>query len=294
LAQLLSGETAVSTKEALGIVSAWPKPGKQEQRSLGAFAVFYDLLRLVWMHEWAHALCGHAAVAKSTMGLAQMHEFSAARQEARPVPEVGGYPANEVLQAMEIHADEFAVRYLVGAILWGSDPVGDLAGPHINLVERLVIFNLACCVFAVIWSSAEQRYQPGLTYYPPRPPLASNDPEPLYVTFPTSHPPAALRYMRFRDFQGDLTLRFASQNPGAAPLSAQVDAHSFLLLDELADLDPRFYQLRVDTPSISKTPEVKRLIAYEERLLEIGTALTPLLERACFVPTADPTAEREP
>ena len=128
-----------------------------------------------------------------------------------------------------------------------------------------MIFNLACCVFAVIWSSAEQRYQPGLTFYPTRPPLASNDPEPLFVTFPTSHPPAALRYMRFRDFQGDLTLRFASHNPGAAPLSAQVDAHSFLLLDELADLDPRFYQLRVHTPGISKTPEVKRLIAYEER-----------------------------
>ena len=121
LAQLLSGEAAVSTKEALGIVAAWPKPGKQEQRSLGAFAVFYDLLRLVWMHEWAHAIRGHAAVAKNTLGLARMHEFSAARQEARLVPEVG-YPANEVLQAMELHADEVAVRHSVSDILWVQIP----------------------------------------------------------------------------------------------------------------------------------------------------------------------------
>lgn len=291
LTQLLSGEIAVSQPEALEIVAEWPAAGTSgAQVPLGAFALFYDLLRLVWLHEWAHALCGHAAVAKQSLGLQRLHEFSAERA-GNALVDGFGYPRNEVFQAMEMHADEFATRYCVGEILWGRDPIGMLAGPDINLTERLVIFNLACSVFAVIWASAEQRYQPGMTFYPPRPPLASDQPEPLFVPFPTTHPPAAFRYMRFRNFEQDLSGQFARRNRGAEQLAFQVDARSFLILNDLAALDPRFYQLKIDSPGPSMTPEVKRLIHYETYLLEILEALAPLLEKAGFVPTVDPSTQ---
>jgi hypothetical protein len=291
LGQLLNGDVEVSEAEALKIVADWPAADtRAAQLTLGAFALFYDLLRLVWLHEWAHALCGHAVLAQEQLGLLRLHEFAAER-ESRELVDGLGFPRHEVLQALELHADEFATRYCVGELLWGRDPVGDLAGPSINLVERVVIFNLACCVFAVIWTSAEQRYQPGMSFYPERPPLSSDEPEPLYVTYPTSHPPAALRYMRFRDFQRDLAAQFAKSTPGAATLGGAIDGHSLRVLNELAELDPRFYRLLYNTPGPAKTPETKRLIAYEAHLLKIGAALTPLLAQAAFLPTANPRAE---
>src|SRR5437773_1327983 len=183
------------------------------------------------------------------------------------------------MQALELHADEFATRYCVGELLWGHDSVGDLAGPDINLVERLVIFSLACCVFGVMWASAEQRYQPGMSFYPKRAPLDSDEPETLYALYPTSQAPAALRYMRFREFQGDLAMQYAMRKPGATTLGVAIDSPSRLVLYELAKLDPRFYRLLADTPGISKTPEVKRLIAYEAHLLKIGAALRPGWDR---------------
>jgi hypothetical protein len=96
--------------------------------------------------------------------------------------------------------------------------------------------------------------------------------------------------MRFRDFQGDLVMQYAMRNPNAFALGVAIDSPSRLMLYELAKLDQRFYQLLVDTPGLAKTPELKRLIAYEAHLLEIGVALTSGLEQAGFVPTADPLA----
>ena len=97
--------------------------------------------------------------------------------------------------------------------------------------------------------------------------------------------------MRFRDLQNDLAMQYEMRNPGAATLGIAVDSPSFLMLYELAKLDPRFYGLLSDTPGVAKTPEVKRLMAYEAHLLKIGAALTPQLEQAGFRPTADPRAE---
>jgi len=291
LAALLSGDAEVSPAEAREIVAGWPAPGTRgAQIPLGAFALFHDLLRLVWLHEWAHALCGHAALVRDSLGLVRLHEFAADRAGNELVAGLG-WPRHEVLQSIELHADEFATRYCVGQLLSGQDTVGELAGPSINLVERLVIFNLACCVFAVMWAEAEQRWQPGISFYPPRPSLDSDRPEPLYVSYPTSHPPAALRYMRFRDFQQEQVMQYALRNPKAATLGPAIDGHSFLMLEALAPLHPRFWRLRDDTPGPARTPEVGRLIAYETHLLKIGRALAPLLEKTGYVPTADPYAE---
>lgn len=287
LAALLQGNAAVSEAEALAIVAAWPGADTQgAQIGLGAFALFYDLLRLVWLHEWAHALCGHVALAQEQLGLARLHEFAAER-ESDATMDGFGFPRYEVLQTLEMHADEFATRYCVGEILWGTDPMGDLAGPSINLIERLVVFNLACCVFAVMWADAERHFLPGETLYPTR---EQQDEGLLFVTTKTSHPPAPLRYLRFRGFERDLVVHYAQHNPSAAQLPLWVDARSFGLLDPLSQLDPRFYGLRAETPVVARTPDMSRLEAYEAHLLEVATALRPQLERCGFVPTVDPRA----
>ncbi len=289
LSKLIQGDAEVSDSEAQDIVSHWPAADTQNaQLALGEYAIFYDLIRLIWLHEWAHALCGHVSFVSSALHIAQLHEFSAERVGEQVVENLG-YPRNDVLQALEIHADEFAVNYCVGEILWGEDPIGTIAGPQINLVERLLIFNIACCVFAVMWSLAEQRFLPGMSFYPPRQDIMSDKPDPMFVTLKTTHPPAVLRYLRFRDFQRDRTFEYAQQSDPR--LSSLVDGASMLALEDLGSINRHFYELKGMTPVAATTPEMRRLEAYEAYLLKIGTKLHPWLSEMCFLPTFDPYKE---
>jgi hypothetical protein len=283
LLQLLHDDAPVPTDWVTRAVAAWPDARTRGlQTRLGGFALFYDLLRLVWLHEWAHALCGHATFAREQLGLARLHEFSAERM-ADATDAVSGLPRHEVMQALEMHADEFALRYCVGEITAGNDPVAEIAGPRIDLLERLSIFNLACCVFAVMWSSAEQRLLPELTFYLPRAQRERGE-GPHFVPYRSSHPPAALRYLRFRNLQRNLLEAWSGSEPRAAALRSSVDAHSFLMLNDLAGLDPSFADLKKNTPGVAATPETDLLADYEEHLVSIGGALAPALCECGFLP----------
>ena len=286
LAGLLDGTIDVSEAEAVRIAGAWPDAATlSADIELGEYALFYDLIRLVWLHEWAHALCGHVAASAGALQLTQLPEFSKARAENVPLGATG-YSRLEILQALEMHADEFATRYCVQQLLWGVDPIGQLAGPKVDLIDRLLIFNVACCVFAVVWALAEQRYSPGMSFYPPALPLTSNEPDPLFTVIKASHPPAALRYLRFRDFQRDLAAQYGG---GGSHLSPMVDAVSFGFIDTLGQANPHFFDLQNKTPMLVKTPTHKRLIAYETHLLGLDPILSPLLVRGGFVPTRQPS-----
>lgn len=285
LAGLLAGDTPVSEAELLAIVSRWPDPASLAiQRPLGGCALFYDMLRLVWMHELAHALCGHVAFAQDRLGLQQLHEFSVERLQD-PTALSLGTPRHEWLQTLEVHADEFAARYCVGQMLAGSDPVNEMMGPRIDLAQRQAVFNLACCLFAVMWSDAERRYMPHVSF---RAPLATISPAAsrIHVVTPTSHPPAALRYMRFRGTQQLLCEEFAEGRPeaAAATLGLLVDVASFGLVVELAQLDPAFSSLLITTPLLARTPDMKILEAYEDHLMVLSAALAPELSRSGYVP----------
>lgn len=284
LTELVAGDLDVSQAEADQIVGAWPAANLEgAELPLGAFALFYDLVRLVWAHEWAHALCGHVDVAAEMLGFGRLHEFSSERPVADVVPELG-HPRAEVLQAIESHADEFATRLCVGEILWGHDPVGRLAGPKINLVERMVIFNVACSIFAVVWALQEHRYSGEDSFIPRAADSERGAPDALFVPLRSSHPPAVLRYMRFRDFAGQLGSNYAPElGPAANALTTRY-------IDErLSVMSPHFHHLLYVSPGLAKTPIQKRLIAYERYLLEIGVPLGPLLEANGYVPTVDPT-----
>lgn len=282
LATLLRDDASVSDNQLHAIVLRWPDPGSLAmQRPLDGCALFYDMLRLVWMHELAHALCGHVAFVQERLGMQQLHEFAAERLEDAKAS--SGPPRHELLQTLEVHADDFAARYCVGQMLAGSDPVNEMMGPRIDLGQRQVVFNLACCIFTIMWSEAERRYLPDVSF---RAGISPTGKPHIHTVTPTSHPPAALRYMRFRGTQQSLCEEFSKRRPESAAqtLSLLVDAASFGLVVELAQLDPAFERLLVTTPLLARTPDMKILEAYEDELMELSAMLAPVLARNGYVP----------
>ena len=162
-----------------------------------------------------------------------------------------------------------------------KDPVSAIAGPHVDLASRLVVFNLACCVFAVMWAQAERGGRTGMSYAPTR---EQQDSGLTFRPVDGSHPPADFRYLRFRTTQQRLLDEFHAQEPQAAGLHLKVDAHSFGMLEALARLDPHFGDLRAITPMVAKTPKMQQLADYEDLMLDLGDLLAPWLREAGFVP----------
>jgi hypothetical protein len=279
---LLEGNSKVSESEALEIISNWPSPFGEKQIDLGSYTIFYDMIRLIWLHEWAHALCGHLTFVKMELGLDRLQEFSMERagtDSNKKLP----FPRENVMQALEIHADAFATTYCVNGILQGYDPMATIAGRTINLVDRLFMFNVACCLFTVIWSLAERKFAPEDTFYPP--PSSTT----LSQITKSTHPPAALRYSRFRHFQRELTVKYGFQLGGQyADLNISVDAVSLRFIGTLGEISGYFPSvLLAVTPFIASTPTMKRLDDYEKQLDEIGnTYLRPKLEKLCYLPTS--------
>jgi hypothetical protein len=287
LNRLLEGNLQVSEAEALDIVSRWPSPESQTQTALDSFTIFYDAIRLIWVHEWAHALTGHATLLQEELGLSRLYEFSTERAGDSLYEQ---FPRNEVFQALEVHADEFATRTCIRGILWYSDPVADIAGPFIDLMDRLLHFNVACCIFAIVWALQEKKYSPDDTFRPPLRPLTDEEEGPIFATTTSTHPPAALRYQNFRDFQREITADYRDAQ-GQTHLSATVDAYSFQFVLKLGELSPYFYALEVVTPMIGRTPTAKVLGAYADHLVEVSMAIAPKLEQRYYLPTVDPYAD---
>lgn len=287
---LLEGDVYVSEQEALEIISGWPSPKSQTQTELGGFTIFYDMIRLVWVHEWAHALTGHVVLLNDELGLSKLHEFSTERAGGSLY---GKFTRSEVLQALEAHADEFATRTCIQGILWGHDPVADIAGPRVDLMDRLLLFNIACCVFAITWALAEKKYSPDDTFRPPLKDLTDDTPGPIYALTRSTHPPAVLRYQNFRGFQREISANYRDAQ-GATHLSTMVDAYSYGFVLTLGQLSRYFYGLQVMTPMWARTPTEKVLEAYTNHLVDVSVALSPKLMERYYIPTVDPYAEEEP
>jgi hypothetical protein len=212
---------------------------------IGGFAIFYDLIRMVWVHEWAHVMLGHTGFARNVMGLTQLREHSAGRVEAAKET-FEGHPLAQILQGFELHADEYAVKYCVGQILEGWDPVGEMMGPEVDLIDRMIAFNLACAVFAIVWSSSES---------------------PTYSVQTATHPPAALRYMNFRDYQREMCIKFDKG-------FAFVDFASYNLLEIAGELTPEFASVQVITPLVHRTPTMERLEQLSDFLMDLNRSLS--------------------
>jgi hypothetical protein len=110
----------------------------------------------------------------------------------------------------------------------------------------------------------------------------------MFVAFKASHPPADLRYLRFRSFQRILALEY-DKTHGSRLLTA-VDSVSWDFLKVLGKINAHFNLFDL-TPMVMSTPRMKRLDAYEAYLQPIGVKIAPRLIELGFAPTVDPLAE---
>lgn len=263
---LLENKIQTTEEEAINIASKW----EISSNKINAKTLFYDIVRIIWIHEWAHALCGHVSFAEETLNIKKLYEFSTNRIEKNvnsPAPK-----KSEILQSLEIHADEFSVRYCTRQLLFGHDPNVVNYEEQTNLVTRLSIFNLAFCLFTVSWSLSEDITGIKISdmFYPPSIVDDSLDNIKLFEPTNSSHPPAILRYDRFRNFQREETTMFGLENKDFISLNLFVDSVSYSALGNLSKLSPYFGYLYEITPFIARTPLTDRIIAYESYLLKIG------------------------
>jgi hypothetical protein len=267
LTRLLTQEVEVGRAEADRLIAAWPAASTEFQKiGLGDYALFYDLIRLIWTHEWAHALCGHVALGETMLGLSAFHEVSAERLQCKLAADREP-PATLVFQNLELYADQAAIGYCTRAILKGQDPVGTMAGLADDLCRRLVLLNMACGIVALFWWAEELRQ-------------ITRD-QPLKAT----HPPAALRYLRFRTFQRMAVVARAKSDP---TLPLRVDAESLAALNTLASRSGVFSSLFEFTPVIHETPSMQDLDAYEVMLLTAWRRVSHRLDSECYELTVDP------
>lgn len=272
---LLEGETAVSEAEALTISADWPISYTGDINP--SYTLFCDLVRIITLHEWAHALCGHLTVVEKTMGTTQYSDFSKQREDYETSPECRP-PNNELYQAMELHADEFAARFCVRNILWGYDTAIGHETHAVDLVTRLLIFNTACSIFAIIWSLSELNFKEKGIFFLDYSGEISN----------STHPPAALRYDRLREFERQFVVYYSLENPLANKLSLLVDSISYRALDIFGDTSPYFLELLRYTPFLMRPPIRNALEEYEKKLMtSTSEFLRQELSKHCYAPTVE-------
>jgi hypothetical protein len=260
LSQLLVGGLPVSEAEAVQIADSWPLAPYTED-DLGPWAVFYDLVRLVWLHELAHALCGHLAFVRDHLALMALHSSTPDGEFRGTQLPVDG-PTAEIQQCLEMHADEFAVRSLLGEILYGVDPVALMLYTNTDLGDRLLHLNTAFCVYAVLWELDEKKPTATSTGWADR-----------------SHPPVDLRYDRFRNFQREAAIDYDER------LGTVVDGLTLEFLDILCQASPLFSDLYRLTPFVVRTPSMDEAERYEQHLMRLMPSIAKCLTEQAYLPT---------
>lgn len=268
---LLNNNTKVLASEVLSIVKNWPLPLNNKKHDLGGYTIFYDLIRLIWLHEWAHAIFGHITITNEMLGMSKFLEFSKDRVNKDNYNQIP-FPRNHVLQAIELHADSFAVIYCVRNILSGYDPIKAIAGNDLNLIDRLVLFNFACCTFTVIWALAESIYNP------------LEKTQKLMIVENTTHPPAALRYDRFRNFLNELTHYYCEEENIEQNLVASINVYSLRFTQITGKINSNYRDILSPLQSFfARTPNQKYAFEYERHIEKVGVFLEPQFLKNGFI-----------
>lgn len=262
------------------IASAFPSTDFFQGVPIAEFAIFYDLLRLVWLHEWSHGLFGHAGFVQSNLGLSCLNESSRGNRRRPPQLDIGfiGYARDDyddadsyeavtpalAMQSMELDADWFAAGYSANDILYGFDPVGKIVGEKVDLVDRFLAFNSACAAFAVMWSATE----------------------PPYSASASTHPAASMRYVNFLDTERKLTTKYDEKLPVALGGATQ------RLLKNMMRQSAEFERVHFNTPSsfapwFFRNPNLEGLDKHIDRLERVRKALLPTLRPFAYRAAAD-------
>jgi len=176
---LINENTDVNESVAISIAEKWRR--NYSKSGLGSHIVFYDLVRMIWLHEWSHCIYGHLEIAKSELGLTQLKEHDILNPFSQQ-----NHSKLKTLQSMEFEADKTAISTMVFQILKGFDPAMSLFSKQDTVLSnRLSILNLAVAAFTSLWSIKEIKN--GI----PKPPTSFG----LDEIVNSSHPPAILRYV---------------------------------------------------------------------------------------------------
>ena len=260
LMRLLRRFRAPSWREAEEVAQGFPMIATRDN-PFGGYMVFQDLVRLIWLHEWAHVMLGHSELWADQAGQFRFAEHDAARKSMLQ-NEIDGVPWALALQSFELQADQFAATFITQQILWGFDPAGALAGPSVDLVQRLCMFAAACAVFAVDSALVE-----------------GSRANPLEC----SHPSAALRYMTLLNVIQEVAASYDDPR-----LAGYVQVSSFGFIERLARLNRDFWDLLSVTPMLAKTPIYKDLCREQDLLMTtIGQRLSDLRLQYTYFPTKE-------
>jgi hypothetical protein len=252
LVRLLRRFATPNWAQANEIARAFPDPLKQGA-AYGGYMALSDLVRLIWVHEWAHILLGHVDIV-AAMGQPKLDEHSPLRDAS--TGSIDGMPWPHVLQAFELQADQFAVSFATQQILQGYDPAGAMAGPEVDLIHRICVLAAACAVFAVDAELKEGRRDVNTA----------------------THPSAALRYMSMLQQIESVCVQV---NPGLS----YARLATYNMIGDLADLSEDFYGLLAITPMIVKTPSYKSMVRVADYLFEnVGRRMDAIRHRYVYLP----------
>lgn len=240
--------------QANEIAKGYPDVFKQGA-AYGGYMAVMDLVRLIWIHEWAHVILGHVGMVEAFGNRGRLDEHSPTRNEG--AASLAGVPWPQVLQGFELHADKFAVTFATEQILSGYDPVGAMTGPNVNIVHRICVLAAACAVIAVDSELKQGALEPGTA----------------------THPSASMRYMCMLH---QIESVCAESDPS---LGDWVRVYTYNMINDLTTLSEDFYGLLYVTPMLAKTPQYKSLIDVSDYLFQqMESKIDPLRQEYIFLP----------
>lgn len=286
--------TDIERKSLLESVRKWPIPEIDEQImhdniSLTEMVIFHDMLRLIFTHEFAHTVAGHTQYFQKTFGIQAMPEVGVERYVENLVENLAenemsklkNVPTIHKLQALELHADVFSLKWSVNQIICGHDPIGITHKQPVDLVDRLCLFNIAACLITINWTISDYQINPLATYrvkYAPLDelnPYAESGPDVIFSernpfkVIRSTHPPAQLRYYRHFIFVEQLSMELHSSE-----LGARVGANSQILIrDLLGVVSVNFYNLLRFTYLVAMTPEMYILESYDKYMAKLSSLM---------------------
>lgn len=229
----------------------------------GGYMVFQDLVRLIWVHETAHALLGHSDIWSDHVGEHGLPEIDASREKVWET-KISDVPWPIALQNFELQADQFAINFITHEILYGWDPAAQMAGPNVDLIKRLAVLAMACATFAVDTELKQNAIGPR---------------DPARAT----HPSAILRYMTM--IHTILEVAHGYEQP---ELTSWARVASFGAIERLAKAAPVYRGLLSATPMIAKTPLYKQLCDEQDVLMtHVGGMMKELRLAHTYFPTAN-------
>ncbi|MCW8832627.1 MAG: hypothetical protein OQK03_04855 [Colwellia sp.] len=181
---LLARSEDINQTDALRVSDSWIPNCKDH--GFGTHMVFYDLVRMIVLHELAHCIFGHLEIVENTLGLMSLQEHELNSNQTGLSDK-----ENELLQSIEFEADRIAISSMTAQILVGFDPAWVLfSNADIEIADRLSVLNLSIAIFSSLWDMNE--IKKGISALP----LA----ERVSKIIDSTHPPAKLRYANMSEF----------------------------------------------------------------------------------------------